>query len=283
MMKASKTLEDNASTTAYVSSFKRGERRFGAVNWLGVTTLFRREIVRFVKVYIQTLLAPVATAALFLTVFTLALRQNLPVEERMIFAQFLAPGVVMMTVIQNAFANTSSSIMIAKVQGSIFDTLTPPLSAGELTAGIVFGGAARGAMVAALCCLFLFPFVGLGLAKPLWAAFFILAGGVLLALLGVAAAVWSKKIDQMAAVTNFVIMPLSFLSGTFYVTSALPEPWRAISGYNPFFYLIDGFRFGVLGTSEASPWLGAVVSLAAIGAMWTLCWRLFATGYRLKS
>ncbi|MCI4665009.1 MAG: ABC transporter permease [Neomegalonema sp.] len=255
------------------------------MNWLGVGMLFRREVTRFLKVYLQTLLAPVATALLFLTVFTLALGQNRAAVYGVPFAQFLAPGVVMMTVIQNAFANTSSSIMIAKVQGSIYDTLTPPLSAGELTAGIVFGGASRGVLVALFSCLCLFPVIGLGLAAPLWAIFYAVAGAVLLALLGVATGIWATKFDQMAAVTNFVILPLSFLSGTFYATETLPAPWRTLSDFNPFHYLIEGFRYGVLGPehSPLNPWVGALVSLGAIAGMWILCWRLFATGYRLKS
>ena len=185
-------IPDKLANGAYSPTFGMGERRFGRVNWLGVASLFRREVTRFLKVYIQTLLAPVATAVLFLIVFNLALGQNRAAVDGVPFAQFLAPGVVMMTVIQNAFANTSSSIMIAKVQGSIFDTLTPPLSAGELTAGIVMGGAARGMMVAVFSSICIFPVLGLGVAQPLWAFLFAFIGATLLALLGAATAIWAQ-------------------------------------------------------------------------------------------
>lgn len=274
----------SSTNAAYASNFARGERRFGRVNWLGLATLCRREVQRFLNVYTQTLLAPVATAILFLIVFTLALGATRGEVEGAPFSVFLAPGVVMMTVIQNAFANTSSSIMIAKVQGSIYDTLTPPLSAGELTFGVVFGGAARGAMVAALASLCVLPVLGVGVAHPLWAVFFTIVGATMLALIGVLAGVWAIKFDQLAAVTNFIVTPLSFLSGTFYVSDALAEPWRTALKFNPFHYLIDGFRYAVIDHPSAeNPWLGALVCLGVVAVLWTVCWRMFARGYRLKS
>ena len=260
-----------------------GARRFGRVKWLGVATLCRREVLRFLKVYTQTLLAPVATSGLFLAVFTLALARSRGQVEGLDFSQFLAPGVVMMSVIQNAFANTSSSMMTSKVQGNIVDTLMPPLSAGELVFGMATGAAARGLGVALLACAVLFPAVGVGLAHPLWALFFVLAGSVMLGLIGLAAGIWAAKFDHMAAITNFIITPLSFLSGTFYSIDALPSHWRTVSQANPFHYLIDGFRYGVLGVHDSSPWLGAGVCLIAIAGLWLLCWRMFATGYKLKS
>ena len=255
----------------------------GGVNWIGLETLTRREITRFLKVYGQTVLAHVATSAMFLLVFTFALAGHKGDVAGVPYPQFLAPGVAMMSVLQSSFANTSSSIMIAKIQGSIFDTLTPPLSAGELVVGFVAGAVARGMLIALLCAALLFPFVGVGLAAPLWALFFSLAGAVMLALLGLIAGIWATKFDHVASITNFVVMPLSFLSGSFYSIDALPAAWRAVSHYNPFFYLIDGFRYGVLGVSDASPWAGAAVSLGVIVALWWLCWRMLATGYRLKS
>ncbi|MEL6978425.1 MAG: ABC transporter permease [Pseudomonadota bacterium] len=259
-----------------------GVPQFGAVNWIGVGTLARREIIRFVKVYGQTLGAPVATAALFLAVFTFALSGLRGEIAGLPYIEFLAPGVVMMTVIQNAFANTSSSVMIAKIQGSIVDSLMPPLTSAELTFGFMIGGVARGVILALVCAAVLFPIAGVGLAYPLWALFFTLAGATMLALLGVIAGVWAQKFDHMASITNFIITPLSFLSGTFYSIEALPPTWAAVSHWNPFFYLIDGFRYGVVGVGDANPWIGALVSLALITALWGACWRLFETGYRLK-
>lgn len=260
-----------------------GVRRFGRYNLLGVQTLLRREVLRFLKVYMQTLMAPVATAALFLGVFALALAERRGAVLGEPFIAFLAPGVVMMTVIQNSFANTSSSMIIAKVQGNIVDTLMPPLSPAELTFGIAIGGAARGVLVAILCSLALFPFAGVGLAHPLWALFFVCAGALLLALIGLAGGIWADKFDHMAAVTNFIVTPLSFLSGTFYSVEGLPPVMATLLHYNPFFYLIDGFRYGALGVSDSSPWLGAGILVIAIAVMWTLCWRMFVTGYKLKS
>lgn len=270
-------------TGAMARNWSMGERRFGTVNWIGTTALLEREIRRFLKVWIQTLAAPVATSALFLSVFTLALGQGRGDVLGHAFIGFLAPGVVMMTVIQNAFANASSSITIAKMQGSIVDILMPPLSSAELVFGIAVGGAARGVALALLCGLALFPFAGVGVAQPLWALFFAFAGSLMLALLGLAAGIWAQKVDQTAAITAFIITPLSFLSGTFYEITRLPEPFLGIARWNPIFYLIDGFRYGVLGASEASPWLGALLCLGVITALWILCQRMISSGYRLKS
>ncbi|MEO0717414.1 MAG: ABC transporter permease [Pseudomonadota bacterium] len=260
-----------------------GVRRFGRTNVLGVQTLLKREVLRFLTVYTQTLLAPIATAALFLFVFSLALADRRGEVLGTPFIAFLAPGIVMMTVIQNAFANTSSSMIIAKVQGNIVDTLMPPLSAGELTFGIAIGGAVRGVLVAVLAGAVLFPAAGVGLAEPLWALFFVCSGALLLSLIGLAGGIWADKFDHMAAVTNFVVTPLSFLSGTFYSIEALPPTMAALLRYNPFFYLIDGFRYGALGVSDSEPWVGALVIIAANIAMWALCWRLFKIGYKLQS
>lgn len=258
-------------------------RRFGAVNWIGLETLIRREVIRFLKVYGQTLAAPVATAALFLAVFSFALGDLRGEVHGLPYAAFIAPGVVMMAVLQNAFANTSSSIVIAKVQGNIVDSLTPPLSASELVVGFTAGGVARGVLVAILAGALLFPLVGVGLAHPFWALFFAVAGAAILALTGLAAGIWAVKFDHIASITNFIVTPLSFLSGSFYSVESLPPAWRAVSHFNPFFYLIDGFRYGVTGVSDASPWLGAAVSIGCVAGLWLLCWRLFAIGYRLKS
>ncbi len=261
---------------------QRGERRFGRWNHLGVWTLYVREVQRFVKVWTQTLAAPMATAALFMVVFTLAFGGDRGDVAGFDFATFIAPGLVMMSVIQNAFANTSSSLMISKVQGNIVDSLMPPLSAGELTLGYAAGGATRGLMVAISVAILIFPFTGAGLAQPIWALAFVVMGGLMLSLIGVAAGIAAEKFDQMAAITNFVVTPLSFLSGTFYSIDVLPEPFWTISHLNPFFYLIDGFRYGVLGAGDASPWLALAVTAVVNVALWAVCWRMFQTGYKLK-
>ena len=259
-----------------------GERRFGRVNWLGLWTLIDREVRRFVKIWLQTILAPVVTALLFLTVFTFAFAERRPETSGTPFIVFLAPGVVMMAVIQNAFANTSSSILHAKILGNIHDTIVAPLSPGELNVGYAIGGIARGLAVAAAALLVVLPVAGTGIAHPIWVLYFAVAGACLLASLGTVAGMWADKFDHMATITNFVITPLSFLSGTFYSVTALPKPWSDISLWNPFFYLIDGFRYGVIGTSDADPFLGLAVTLIAVGLLWALSWYLFRIGYKIK-
>ncbi len=260
-----------------------GVRRFGRVNWMGLYTLSAREVRRFLAVWTQTLAAPLITAGLFLAVFTLAIG---PIRGEMMgvpFIEFLAPGILMMNVIQNAFANTSSSIVISKVQGNIVDTLMPPLSPVELVLGYLAGGIGRGLFVAAAILTGMILTLGIGVAHPLWVAVFVLLGSAFLGALGIAAAILSNKFDQIAAITNFVIMPLSFLSGTFYSVSTLPPLMQTISYANPVFYLIDGVRFGMIGQSDGSPWLGLGVVSTSTLAVCILCWYWFRIGYRLKT
>ena len=260
-----------------------GARRFGRVNWLGLWTLIEREVMRFVAVWTQTLLAPLVTAGLFVAIFTLAIGPQRGEVMGVDFTTFIAPGILMMMVIQNAFANSSSSIMVSKVQGNIVDTLMPPLSAGELVIGYLAGAVARGLVVAVAIGLGLYLVLGIGTANPLWALVFVLLGSAFLGGLGVVAGIFAQKFDQMAAITNFVITPLSFLSGTFYSTEALPEALWWVTHANPVFYLIDGARYGVLGISDSSPWLALVICSVATGAVGLACWALFRSGTRLKA
>ncbi|MEO1317217.1 MAG: ABC transporter permease [Pseudomonadota bacterium] len=259
-----------------------GVRRFGRINWLGLWTLYVREVRRFMNVATQTVVAPVATAGLFMLVFTLAFAARRGDAGGVPFEHFLAPGILMMTVIQNAFANTSSSMGIAKVQGNIVDTLMPPLSPSEILLGYIGGGVTRGLLCAVVVGAVIFPFIGLGVANPVWALVFILLGSTMMALMGLMTGIYATKFDQMAAVTNFVITPLSFLSGTFYSISVLPEPFHTISLANPFFYAIDGFRHGVLGSADANPWVGLAILLLANAALGYAAWSWLARGYRLK-
>ncbi len=268
-----------------------GTRRFGRVNWVGLWELYTREVRRFAHVATQTVLAPVITAGLFMLVFTLAFgdrRGEMAGEAiggaaAIAFPMFLAPGIVMMQVIQNSFANTSSSIMISKIQGNIVDTLMPPLSPAELLAGYALGGVTRGLACALATSVVIFPAVGLGLAHPLWALAFVVSAALMLSLIGCLAGIFCEKFDQMASITNFVIMPLSFLSGTFYSISVLPEPFLTLSHLNPFFYLIDGFRHGAAGVSDASPALGLAVTMGINAVLALIAWQWLRRGYRLKS
>lgn len=260
-----------------------GVRRFGAVNWLGLGTLAHREIRRFLAVWTQTLMAPLVTAGLFLTIFTLAIGPSRGDVMGVPFIHFLAPGILTMTVIQNAFANTSSSIMISKVQGNIVDTLMPPLSPLELTIGYIAGGVVRGMIVAFAIWAAMALFVGLGLAHPLAAVGFVTLGAIFLGGMGIIAGIISQKFDQMAAITNFIITPLSFLSGTFYSVETLPQWFRTLTHLNPVFYLIDGVRYGIIGRSDSAPLLGFTVLVAVNVVVLLTVWRMFKRGTRLKS
>jgi len=260
-----------------------GERRFGRMNWLGLATLAEREVLRFLAVWTQTVLAPLATSALFLLIFTIAIGPRRGEVMGVSFTTFIAPGILMMTVIQNAFANTSSSIVISKVQGNIVDTLMPPLSALEMVLGYLAGSVARGVIVALAIALGLWVVLGIVPAHPVWAFVFVVLGAVFVGGLGIVAGIFANKFDQMAAITNFVVTPLAFLSGTFYSVEALPPVLRDITHVNPIFYVIDGVRFGMIGVSDASPWLGLVIAVGASFAIVGAGWAMFARGYRLKS
>ncbi|MGF1641487.1 MAG: ABC transporter permease [Rhodospirillales bacterium] len=251
-------------------------------NWLGLWTLYAREVRRFAKVWNQTLAAPVVTTLIFLAIFALALGGAVGTAGGVPFMEFLAPGLITMAIAQNAFANTSSSILIAKVQGNIVDTLMPPLNAHELTFGFAMGGVTRGVAVGVVVALAMAAFVPVRIHSPAAMAYFAVMASLMLSLLGVAAGIWSDKFDQMAAVTNFVITPLSFLSGTFYVLDRLPAVFQHLAHLNPFFYMIDGFRYGVIGWSDVDPWLGAAVLAIVNALLWALCHRMFAKGYKLK-
>lgn len=259
------------------------ERRFGRVNWLGLYTLAKREIMRFLNVWTQTVLAPLVTAGLFLVIFTIAIGERRGDVMGVAFTTFLAPGILMMTVIQNAFANTSSSIVVSKVQGNIVDTLMPPLSATELVFGYLAGGIVRGVIVAVAIAAALWLFLGIVPQHPLVAFVFVIIGGALMSGVGMVAGIYAEKFDQMAAITNFIVTPLAFLSGTFYSVQALPPVLNDITHANPIFYLIDGVRWGIIGVSDSSPWLGAGVAGLATVAVNALAWSFFRRGYRLKA
>lgn len=260
-----------------------GVRRFGRVNWLGTWTLTRREVRRFMNVWSQTVMAPLINAGLFLMIFTIAIGPQRGDVMGVPFMTFLAPGILTMTVIQNAFANTSSSLASAKVQGNIVDTLMPPLSGAELVVGYIGGAVVRGALVAVVIALGSALFLGVGLQHPVWVVTFVLLGSILMGGLGLIAGIFANKFDQLSAISNFLITPLAFLSGTFYSIEALPPFMQAISHANPFFYIIDGVRFGMIGVSDSSPWIGLVVVGAACIVVVAVCWRWMHTGYRLKS
>jgi ABC-2 type transport system permease protein len=258
-------------------------KSYRGVNWDGLRALYIREVRRFWKVGLQTLAAPIVTALLYMMVFVVAVGHARPTVDGVPFATFIAPGLIMMQILNNAFSNSSSSLLQAKMNGLIGDFLTPPLSPGELVAGFALGAMTRGIAVGTVAALAIFPFAHMTFAA-VWAIFYFAFGAALImGLLGAMAAIWSEKFDHIAAVTNFIIMPMTFLSGTFYMVTSLPEPFRTISQYNPFFYLIAGFRYGFTGRMDGSLMTGVVVTAALVVVLWAGVWRMFATGYKLKT
>ncbi|MBJ7319320.1 MAG: ABC transporter permease [Alphaproteobacteria bacterium] len=258
-------------------------RRYPGINWIGVQTLYLREVRRFWKVGAQTVAAPVVTTLLYMLVFVVALQGARPPLHGTPFALFVAPGLIMMAVLNNAFANASSSLIQAKIMGTATDFLTPPLSPLELTMGFTLGAATRGAVVGLVTALCVLPFAPLGVANVFAIVWFALAASFIMGMTGILAGLWSEKFDHLSAVQNFIVMPMTFLSGTFYLVDNLPEPFRSFSRYNPFFYLIDGFRYGFIGHAESNLTVGVIGSAGLMVVMGVVCWLVFRSGWRLKS
>ncbi len=258
-------------------------RTYNGVNWLGLWTLYLREVKRFWKVGAQTIAAPVVTTLLYMMIFVVAMRGARPGIQGVPFAAFVGPGLIMMSILNNAFANSSSSLMQAKLLGTSSDFLTPPLSPSELTVGFTMGAVTRGVLVGVVTAITVWPFSHFAISNIFAIAYFAVIASAIMALVGVVAGLWSEKFDHLAAVTNFIVMPMTFLSGTFYRVTALPAPFNVLSRFNPFFYLIDGFRYGFIGRSDGSILVG-VISSAALTVGLGLCalW-IFRTGWRLKS
>ena len=275
--------EKTDNSTFQHTSPAQGTRRFGIVNWIGLWTLYLREVRRFWKVVFQTVGAPVVTPLLFLAIFSLALGGLRPDISGTPFTNYLAPGLVIMAMLQNAFANTSSSLLIGKVQGNVVDILMPPLSSGELTTAIALGGLTRGLVVGIFTFIGMTFFVDFSLSH-MWAVlYFAVFGSLLMSFLGMLVGIWAEKFDHMQAITNFIVTPLTFLSGTFYSVEQLPEPAQVFSSFNPFFYMIDGFRYGFIGQPEGNLLVGVLLLAALNIILWMSCYIMFARGYRIKA
>ena len=263
-------------------------RTYGAVNWLGLWTLYKREVGRFMKVWMQTLLAPVVSTLLFMTVFKLAFgnRGELTGDfSGLDYNSFLAPGLIVMAMLQNAFQNSSSSLTVAKVQGSQVDFLMPPLSPVELTIGFIFGAVTRGIIVGAIAATGI-HFSGLAdlSVVHVWPIiWFGLMATIFLAAIGAMGGIWADKFDHLAAVSNFVIVPLTFLSGTFYDINVLVEPFKSLAYFDPIFFLIDGFRYGFLGAANSNVMTGMIVSAGSAFLASTGVWWMIKSGYKLKA
>ncbi|MDE2629135.1 MAG: ABC transporter permease [Burkholderiales bacterium] len=248
----------------------------------GTRTLLYKETLRFWKVGFQTVAAPVLTAILYLLIFGHVLEGRVQVFGSVGYTSFLIPGLVMMSVLQNAFANSSSSLIQSKITGNLVFLLVAPLSHWAWFVAYVGASVVRGVVVGAGVLLATLWFAPLHMAHPLWALAFGLAGAALMGALGLVAGLWAEKFDQIAAFQNFIIVPMTFLSGVFYSVGSLPPIWKAASHLNPFFYMIDGFRYGFFGASDVSPWAGALVVGASLLAVCGLCLHLLKVGYKIR-
>lgn len=271
------------NTNTNTQTTKRTARQIRGINTVGVMTLVSKEVGRFLNVYLQTIIAPVITTLLFYAIFALAFGGIAREIGGVPYMVFLAPGLVMMTMVQNAFANTSSSIVISKVQGNIVDVLMPPLGPAEILVGYLSGGVMRGLCVGMATTIVMSFFVHITIHSLFYIVAFAVLGTMMLAFLGIAGGIWSEKFDHIAAVTNFFVTPLTFLSGTFYAIDSLPPMWRVVAHYNPFFHMIDGFRYGFIGHDSATPLLGLCFLLAINIGLGTLSYVMLRTGYKIKS
>jgi ABC-2 type transport system permease protein len=267
--------------------FAPGNPVLKGVNWGGLKTLYIKEVRRFFKVQLQTVWAPAITTLLYLAIFTVALgRAGRTVPGTDVpYATFIAPGLIVMAMMQNAFANSSFSLLVGKIQGNIVDYLMTPLSTGELMAGLIGAAVTRAFLVgfAVWFVMLFWPGVSVGLHRPELVLWFGLMGALLLSFLGLLTSLWADKFDHAAAVTNFVVTPLSLLSGTFYSVKQLAPTFRAISHGNPFFYVISGFRAGFLGTSDSPLLVGALGLLVLNIVLWAVCYAALKSGWKIKN
>ena len=249
----------------------------------GFTTLLHKEVLRFWKVSFQTVAAPVLSALLYLLVFAHALTGHVQAFPGVTYLEFLVPGLAMMAMLQNAFANSSSSLIQSKVTGNIVFILLPPLAPAEIFLAYLLAAIVRAVVVGAGVFLATIWIVPLPLAHPLWALAFGVVGSGMLAALGIVAGIWSEKFDQLAAFQNFIVMPLTFLAGVFYSVHTLPPFWQAVSRLNPFFYAVDGFRYGFFGQADVAPGMSLAIATAALGALSWATLHLLRRGYKLRS
>ena len=249
---------------------------------VGFRTLFYKEMLRFWKVATQTIAAPILTAMLYLLIFGHVLEGRVEVYPGVSYTAFLIPGLVMMSVLQNAFANSSSSLIQSKITGNLVFILLPPLSHWEILLAYVSASVVRGLVVGAGVFAITAWFAHLSFAAPLWIIVFAVLGAAILGTLGVIAGIWADKFDQLAAFQNFLIMPATFLAGVFYSIHSLPGFWQAVSHFNPFFYMIDGFRHGFFGQSDISPWTSLAIVSAFFAVLAAVAINLLRHGYKLR-
>ena len=266
-----------------IKKYKIGKRRFGLINWVGAWTLYQKETLRFLNVWIQTILSPLISSLLFLLVLSLAIGSERSNVLGVPFIIFLAPGLIAMQVIQQSFSHSSSSFMIGKIQGNIVDLLYAPLSATEVTISVSLAAVTRSFAIAAVSILTFYLLIDIQIKHVFTLILFTFLSSFILGNVGIIAGLWAEKFDHMATVTNFVIVPLSFLSGTFYSIERLPNILKTISEFNPFFYMIDGFRYSLIGVADGSIKVGIIYLFILSILSWLTTYILFKKGYKIKS
>ena len=265
------------------NKYQIGVRRFGLVNWIGIYSLYVKEVSRFLIVWAQTLLSPLVSSLLFLSVLTLALGNDRGNVLGYSFISFLAPGLIVMSIVQQSFSHSVSSLMIGKIQGNIIDTLLAPLSATEVTLAIIFAAVTRGLVILIISILVFSLIVEIHIYSILYIFIGAFLGTFILGALGFITGLWAEKFDHTATITNFIITPLSFLSGVFYSIERLPDFFQSVSKINPFFYIIDICRFGFLGASDGSISIGLVYLTILSIIVWLISYYLYKIGYKIKS
>ncbi len=263
--------------------YKIGTRRFGLINWVGTWTLYQKEVLRFLNVWIQTLFSPLISSLLFLLVISLAIGVDRGEVLGVPFVSFLAPGLISMQVIQQSFSHSSSSFMIGKIQGNIVDILYAPLSPAEVTISVSLAAVTRSALIAIISIITFKIIINVQIINYFTLVAFTFLSSFILGNVGIIAGLWAEKFDHMASATNFVIVPLSFLSGTFYTIDRLPDLLQTISKLNPFFYMIDGFRYSFIGKADGSISIGLIYLSVLAFASWFATYLLYKKGYKIKS
>ena len=265
------------------AKYKIGVRRFGVINWIGFWTLYQKEVLRFLIVWIQTIFSPLISSLLFLLVLSLAIGNERGDILGVSFITFLAPGLIAMQVIQQSFSHSASSFMIGKIQGNIVDILYAPLSTGEVITAITLAAVTRSIMIATVSIVVFYFIIDFEIKNYFTLIAFTFLSSFTLGALGIIAGLWAEKFDHMATITNFVIVPLSFLSGTFYTIDRLPDFLQSISKANPFFYMIDGFRYSFIETSDGSILIGLIYLFILSISIWLIAYLLYKKGYKIKS
>ncbi len=263
--------------------YKIGSRRFGLINWVGAWTLYKKEVLRFLIVWIQTIFSPLISSLLFLLVLSLVIGADRGNVLGVPFITFLAPGLISMQVIQQSFSHSSSSFMIGKIQGNIVDLLYAPLSPTEVTISVSLAAVTRSIIIAVVSIVVFKLIIDIKITNYLSLIIFTFLSSFILGNIGIIAGLWAEKFDHMATVTNFIIVPLSFLSGTFYSIDRLPELLQIISKVNPFFYMIDGFRYSFIGKADGSIFVGIIYLTVLSVVIWFVTYMLYKKGYKIKS